>query len=58
MAKSKSEKQEAALAKLTASIADDMSNSRTPSLAKRQEYNRLKTALGYTDYIRPGVWLI
>jgi hypothetical protein len=58
VAKSKREKQETALVKLVVSIGDDLAQGRSTPLAKRQEYNRLKTALGYTDYIRPGVWLI
>lgn len=51
MAKSKQEKRESALARLTASIADDMANGRNITFSKRQEYNTLKRSLGLDGYI-------
>ena len=45
MAQSKLDKQQKALEKLTATIAESMSNGREPTFSQRQEYNKLKVIL-------------
>lgn len=51
MAKSKKQKQEEALARLTTNVAERMSTGCDITFAHRSEYNSLKKSLGYSGRI-------